>query len=374
MNSRIVKDIDWVLFIAVMLLSLIGLVIIYSTSFSLESSPDFLNFKKQILFIGAGIGLMFGLTKIDYRAWWNYTGFLYIIGIVLLILVLLFGQKIRGVTSWFSFGAFSFQPSEPVKLIMIIVLAKYFAKYHDQMHRIRHVLIPAFYVAIPAVLVLAQPDFGSALIMIIIWLGMILVSGIRWRDLFVIILAGFAVFGILWQFVLESYQKARFITFINPNFDPLGSGYNLIQAIIAIGSGGIFGKGLGQGTQSQLKFLPEVQTDFIFAAAAEELGFIGAVLIIVLFGVIFMRLIKISVTSDDNFVKMLSAGALIMIASHAIINMGMNMGIAPITGIPLPFISYGGSFILTLFILLGILQSAAARSRKTIETSFDNDL
>ena len=374
MDSRIVKDIDWVLFIAVMLLSLIGLVIIYSTSFSLESSPDFLNFKKQILFIGAGIGLMFGLTKLDYRAWWNYTGFLYIIGIVLLILVLLFGQKVRGVTSWFSFGAFSFQPSEPVKLILIIVLAKYFAKYHDQMHRMRHILIPAFYVAIPAVLVLAQPDFGSALIMVIIWLGMILVSGIRWRDLFVIMLAGFAIFGILWQFVLESYQKARFITFINPNFDPLGSGYNLIQAIIAIGSGGIFGKGLGQGTQSQLKFLPEVQTDFIFAAAAEELGFIGAVLIIVLFGVIFMRLMKISITSDDNFVKMLSAGALIMIASHAIINMGMNMGIAPITGIPLPFISYGGSFILTLFILLGILQSAAARSRKTIETSFDNDL
>ncbi len=374
MDSRIVKDIDWVLFIAVMLLSLIGLVIIYSTSFSLESSPDFLNFKKQILFIGAGIGLMFGLTKLDYRAWWNYTGFLYIIGIALLILVLLFGQKVRGVTSWFSFGAFSFQPSEPVKLILIIVLAKYFAKYHDQMHRMRHILIPAFYVAIPAVLVLAQPDFGSALIMVIIWLGMILVSGIRWRDLFVIMLAGFAIFGILWQFVLESYQKARFITFINPNFDPLGSGYNLIQAIIAIGSGGIFGKGLGQGTQSQLKFLPEVQTDFIFAAAAEELGFIGAVLIIVLFGVIFMRLMKISITSDDNFVKMLSAGALIMIASHAIINMGMNMGIAPITGIPLPFISYGGSFILTLFILLGILQSAAARSRKTIETSFDNDL
>jgi rod shape determining protein RodA len=374
MDLRALKNLDWILFISVLLLCFIGLAAIYSVSFSLDSLPDFLNFKKQVLFIIAGIILMFGFSKLDYRMLKNYSGILYAIGIILLILLFVFGQKIRGTASWFSFGLFSFQPAEAVKLILIIVLAKYFAKFHDQMHRFRHIIVSGIFAAIPAGLILFQPDFGSALVIMAIWFGMLLVSGIRWRDLFIILSGGFVLFGIFWQFVLVSYQKTRIISFFNPSVDPLGSGYNLIQAMVAIGSGGVFGKGLGYGTQSQLRFLPEAQTDFIFAAVAEELGFIGVVFIIFLFAVIFLRLVKISLASDDNFAKMLSAGILIMIASHTIINIAMNMGLAPITGIPLPFLSYGGSFILTLFVLLGIAESITVKSRKTIKARFDNYL
>jgi rod shape determining protein RodA len=260
-----------------------------------------------------------------------------------------------------------------MKLVLVIVLAKYFSRRHVEIRDVKHIFISGFYAFIPLVLVLLQPDFGSAMIIGFIWLGMVLVSGISKLHLFLVFATGVLIFGSLWLFVFAPYQKARIYNFINPLADIHKSGYNVFQSTIAVGSGQIVGKGLGFGTQSRLKFLPVPQSDFIFAAFAEEWGLIGSSLILVLYALVIWRILYFASLGASNFEILFGMGIAIFFMSHILINIGMNLGILPVTGIPLPFMSYGGSHLLTEFAGLGILMSMRKYGRSVHRDDTKNE-
>lgn len=365
------KKLDWILIIAILLLTTIGLLTIYSNARiaplrSRELDSSIWVFRKQLIFVGIGFLLMFLLALFfDYRILKNNTFaliILYLFSLSLLVGVLFFGKEIRGATSWFRLGELGFEPVEFAKLVVILLLAKYFSLRHTEIKRIIHLVVSAFYVFIPVVLILLQPDLGSVLIFFAIWLGMTILAGIRVRHLIYLGLGGTALSLLSWSFFLKPYQKQRIFIFLNPYSDPLGRGWQVIQSVIAVGAGTFLGKGLGHGSQSQLNFLPEPFTDFIFASIAEEWGFIGSLLVIALFGTILYRIISISLASPNNFARLFGAGFMILLISEIFINLGMNMGLLPITGIPLPLLSYGGSNLICIFIGLGILQSIRLRT------------
>jgi len=271
------------------------------------------------------------------------------------VALLAIGQISRGAQSWFSLGGISFQPADFMKIILIIVLAKYFSRRHVEIAHIRHIIVSGLYAFIPFALILLQPDFGSAMIIFAIWLGMVVVSGVSKKHLLAVFLIGVATLSFAWLFLFAPYQKDRIMTFIHPLADIRGAGYNAFQSTIAVGSGQILGKGLGYGTQSRLEFLPEYETDFIFAAFAEEWGFIGVVIVFFLFGVIIWRLMQSARLGASNFETLFSVGLAIMLMVHFLIHVGMNSGILPVTGLPLPFMSYGGSHLLAEFLGLGMV-------------------
>jgi len=362
MKFRFLSKIDTTLFIAIIILISLGLITIFSTSYS-SVGTDFLNFKKQFIFSIIGIILMVGASFFDYRALKNYTGLLYIIACLILVAVLFFGISIRGTTGWFNFGFFNFQPSEFVKIVVIIILAKYLSGTRNYLSDLKKIIISGIYVSLPILLILLQPDFGSALVISFIWLSMLFVSGTSKKYIALILFFGLALLAGSWNYALKDYQKDRIIAFVNPQSDPLGSGYNVIQSTIAVGSGNIWGKGLGHGSQSQLNFLPEKHTDFIFAVIAEEMGLIGVALALGLFGIIFYRFFKIVSETQDNFGKLIVLGVSFMIIFHMTVNVGMNMGIMPVTGIPLPLISYGGSSLVSFLIMIGMVQSVYIKGR-----------
>jgi rod shape determining protein RodA len=260
-------------------------------------------------------------------------------------------------TGWFRVGLLNFAPVELAKISIILLLAKYFSSRHVEVYQVRHIIASAIYAALPTGLVLLQPDLGSALILVFIWLGIVLLSGMKQRHLLIVLMTGLVIASLAWSFALKPYQHQRILTFLNPANDPLGSSYNLIQSKIAIGSGGLWGQSLGHGTQGQYNFLPERQTDFIFAVFAEEWGFIGVLFLFVLLAVFFWRLIRIILASANNFFRLFVAGYAIMIFAQIFINIGMSLGLLPITGISLPFLSYGGSNLLINFVGLGIAQN-----------------
>lgn len=362
LNLSQIRKLDWILIVAVLLLVTVGLLTIYSISQG-ESSTIF---TKQLIYAVLGIFLMFLFSLFDYRIFRNNTFFLlslYFFSCLFLIAVLFIGKEIRGVSSWIRIGQWGFEPVELIKIVIILILAKYFSLRHIEVYRLRHLVASSFYIILPVFLLLLQPELGYTLILILIWLTLVIVSGIKLKHIFVLVLIGVMLVSFSWFFLLKDYQKERIISFINPQVDPLGHGYNVIQSIIAVGSGKFFGRGLGHGTQSQLSFLPEQHTDFIFAVIAEEWGFIGSVLVLLLFGIIFQRLIKISLASSNNFARLFSLGFAAMLLFQVIINIGMNMGLFPVIGIPLPFLSYGGSNLITSFIALGIAQSIAIRNK-----------
>lgn len=364
MISRIsqLKKIDWVLCIIVLLLVSVGLLSIYSIGKETGSNI----FKRQLIYVILGFLLMFILASFDYRIFRDHNFILlgfYFLSILFLGVILIMGREIRGVSSWFRVGKFGFEPVELMKLAIILVLAKYFSLRHVEVSRFRHLIISGLYIFVPLVLLLLQPELGYILIITLIWLAIIIVAGIKIRHLFILFLIGLIIFSVSWVYLLKDYQKERAVTFLNPHSDPWGRGYHIIQSIIAVGSGKFFGRGLGHGTQSQLNFLPEQHTDFIFATIAEEWGFLGSFFILILFGILFFRLIKISLTSFNNFARLFSIGLVTMISLEVVINIGMNMGLLPIIGIPLPFISYGGSSMVMNFVMLGIIQSIVIRNK-----------
>lgn len=362
MKFHFFGKLDVALFIATVILILLGLITIFSTSYS-SIGTDFLNFKKQIVFSIMGIILMAGAGLFDYRALKNYTGVFYIIACLLLVAVLFMGTSIRGTSGWFDLGFFNFQPSEFVKIIVIIIMAKYLSVVRSYSSDLKKIIISGIYVSLPVALIFLQPDFGSALVVSFIWFSMISVSGVNKKYIILILCLGFILFAGSWNYVLKDYQKDRITTFVSPQSDPLGAGYNVIQSIIAVGSGNIWGKGLGHGSQSQLNFLPEKHTDFIFAVIAEEMGLIGVVFVLTLFGIIFYRLSRIALEAQDNFGKLIVLGISFMIVFHITVNIGMNMGVMPVTGIPLPFISYGGSSLISFSIIMGLAQSVYIKGR-----------
>ena len=371
MFSKISKynNFDWVSVSATLFLLVSGLVAIYSLSIA-QSGGGLNHFEKQIIFLIIGLILFVIFSFLDYRIWKSHAGILYVIGNFLLVAVLLWGDTIRGTSGWFSLGPFNFQPIEIMKIFMIIYLAKFFAKKMSMGIGKKEFLVSLVYLAIPVFLVMLQPDLGSAVVMIVIWGGMLFLSGIDKKFFLMLIASGIILFLIGWGFFLKDYQKDRVEILLNPQNDPLGSGYNIIQSMVAVGSGGVTGKGLGHGSQSQLNFLPERHTDFIYATIAEESGFIGVSLLLAVLGVLFYRIKKASDQSRDDFGQLLAGGILMMFFFHMVVNIGMNLGIMPVAGLSLPFVSYGGSFLIISLIAVGITQSVwKLRRRKRVSST-----
>jgi rod shape determining protein RodA len=353
-------NIDWILFSSAILITLTGLITM--GSFGPENSY----FYKQIIWIVISVIIFFILSSFDYR-FLKRTGVvvtIFIFAVFLLLALFIVGKVAGGAQSWFDFGGISFQPADFIKLIIIILLSKYFSKRHIEIANVRHIFVSGFYVFIVFALVILQPDFGSALIIFLIWLGLILLSGISKKHLLAVFILGSLAFSTLWVFGLQDYQKARIVNFIHPLSDIRGTGYSAYQSTIAVGSGQILGKGIGYGSQSKLSFLPEYQTDFIFAAYAEEWGFLGVILLFSLFGILLWRIIITAYYGASNFEILFGCGVAIMFISHFLVNVGMNIGIMPVTGITFPFMSYGGTNLLTSFIGLGILMGMR-RYRRT---------
>jgi len=353
---RHLKQLDWILIISAFLLVGIGLLSIYSSSLG---RGDFFNFKKQIVFFGIGIFLMFLFCFFDWRIFRENTYLiliLYLFCLLSLIGLFFFAPEIRGVQRWYKLGPVSIDPIEFAKIILIILLAKYFSMRHIEMYQVKHILLSGFYVFLPVSLIFFQPDFGSIIILVALWVGVLIVSGIKLRHFLILSLCGLLVLSLTWVFLMRDYQKERIISFAMPT-DPLGAAWSQNQAKIAIGSGGIFGQGLFKGSQTQYGFLPEPQTDFIFSAIAEETGLIGVSILLLLFLILIWRIFKIAVNSQSNFPRLFSIGLVIILISQIFIHIGMNLGILPIIGISLPFVSYGGSSLIATFLALGILQN-----------------
>lgn len=351
------RKLDWILIIFSLVLVLLGLLSIYSSSIGRE---NFLNFKKQIIFLGIGFFLMIFFSFFDWRALRedpHLILILYWLCCFSLAGLFWFAPEIRGTKSWYKLGPVSLDPIEFTKLVLIILLAKFFSMRHVEMYRIEHILLSAFYFFIPALLIFFQPDLGSALILIILWVGILIISGIKIRHFLILILCFFLILILSWSAVLKDYQKGRILSFFAPQQEILGIGWSQTQAKIAIGSGGLFGQGFGKGSQTQYGFLSEPQTDFIFAALAEEFGLIGVVVLLFSFSVIIWRIIKIASEATSNFPRLFASGLALFLISQTFIHIGMNLGLLPIIGIPLPLISYGGSGLISTFIGLGILQS-----------------
>lgn len=353
------RRLDWPLLAA--LLPLLGAGLVTMNAFTSESY--FL--QRQLVWIAVSLAVFASFSFVDWR-FLRRSGLLvgiFFVSCLALLLLMVLGKTVNGAQSWFHFGGLSLQPADFMKLIVILVLAKYFSRRHIEIAHFRHIFISGIYTLIPFGLILIQPDFGSALIFFLIWFGVVIFAGISKKHLLAVFLSGALAFGLLWSFAFAPYQKARIMTFLHPLADIRGAGYSSFQSTIAVGSGQAFGKGVGYGTQSRLKFLPEYQTDFIFAAFAEEWGFIGVLLLFLLFSIVIWRILRIAMLGETNFETLFGVGLAIILMGHFIINVGMNLGLLPVTGLTLPFVSYGGSHLLAEFAGLGILMGMKAYGR-----------
>ena len=351
------KKLDWLLIISILLLVGIGLLSIYSISLG---KGDFLNFKKQMIFLGIGFILMLFLSFFDWRAFQENPYFilvLYFLCVISLLGLFFFASEIRGVKSWYKIGSFSFDPIGLTMLILTILLAKFFSMRHVEMYRLSHIFLSGLYVIFPFILISYQPNLGSALILVALWLGILVISGIKLKHFLILVLCGLLLLTLSWSFLLKEYQKERIVSFLAPQIEPLGMSWNQIQAKIAIGSGGIFGQGIGKGSQTQYGFLPEPHNDFIFAAISEEFGLIGVAVLLLLFTVLIWRIMRIAISAQSNFPRLFASGFTTVLIFQIFIHIGMNLGILPVIGISLPLVSYGGSSLIAIFIGLGILQS-----------------
>lgn len=322
-------------------------------------------FARQMMWIVVSLCASIFFSKLDTRFFKRTDVLVALFSFFTLLLILLFplGHTANGAKSWFSIGGFSFQPADMMKLVLVLVLAKYFSRRHVEIGYMKHIFISATYAFIPFVLIFLQPDFGSAIVIFLIWFGMVMVSGLSRKQLLTVGALGLVASMGLWFFVFEDYQKDRIVNFIHPLADIEGSGYNAFQSTIAVGSGQVFGKGIGFGTQSRLEFLPEYETDFIFAAFAEEWGFIGSLLIVLCYAIVIGRMLHVSMRAASNFEMLFGLGLSIFFMSHILVNIGMNIGLMPVTGIPLPFMSYGGSHLLVEMIGVGILMGMGQYTR-----------
>ena len=363
-SKRLLRRIDFILLFAAAAIVIYGLVIISSaTHINTPGEERFWFVQRQGIFaiVNAVLAILF--MNFDYRGLQQYGRALYIFNLIMLLAVMLFGHAALGAQRWIQIGPISLQPSEFSKLIMIICMSAILEDRMGRLNRIQDLLPVAGYIAIPFLLVLKQPDLGTSLVFMAIFFGMVIACGMPWRIFSFIVVCGMAAMPVLWQF-LKDYQKMRIMVFLDPNVDPLGSGYHIIQSKIAIGSGMMFGKGLFEGTQSQLNFLPENHTDFIFAVVGEELGFVGAVVLLLLYLIVFWRGIIIARDAADVFGRLLAVGITSMLAFHVLVNVGMTTGIMPVTGIPLPLMSYGISSLTTNILSIAILMNIHMHKQK----------
>ncbi len=354
---------DWVLIAATAILITIGLSTIQSTVIAGEGLKENL-VNHQILAAFIGGALFFLIASFDYRLLTFITPIAYISVIILLISVLIFSPEIRGAHRWFVFGDFFLQPSEFAKPLLIISFAAFFAKLGEKINSLVSNLLSLILLTVPVVLIFLEPDLGTAAILVAVLFLMLFLSPIKLKKLILFLLPLVLLAPTVW-FFLAPYQKTRLTSFLNPTADPLGHGYNVIQSQIAIGSGQITGRGWGRGTQSHLRFLPEQHTDFIFATFCEEQGLIGALVLFFLFGVLIWRGFRIAQRAPDLFGNLLAAGTTCLIFTQTAVNIGMSLGVLPVTGVSLPLLSYGGSSLVSTLISLGLLASVAQHSGKT---------
>lgn len=352
---KILRQSDWVLTFTLILLLLLSLAALYASGKSSEAAYS--NFIQQTLFIIVGLILYFTLSSLDFRKYRSYGVIFFIVAALLLVAVLFFGSTIRNTTGWFRIGDYGIQPVEFVKVLWIVAMAWLLTERGQKMNEWKNIAFLGGAMLILVILIMLQPDLGSALVLIATTLGLLFITNVKRSYIAGLFLAIVVLTVVSWFFILQDYQKERILVLFDPERDPLGRGYHVTQSIIAIGSGGWLGRGLGFGSQSQLQFLPEQQTDFIFAVLAEELGFLGAGLVIVLYGVMLYRCIRTAWTSRDAFGTFVSYGCMLLIFFHVLINIGMNVGVVPVAGISLPFVSYGGSALLAMMMALGIVQS-----------------
>lgn len=366
MNKRWLRRLDFPLIFASLAIIVMSLVVIGSaTHANAPSDNRFFFVERQGIFAVLNIAFAVFCMNFDYKMLERYAKQLYVINLLLLLAVMLFGHSALGAQRWIQLGPVTIQPSEFAKLIMIISLASLLQDKVGKLNTLRELAPIALFVLVPFMLVLKQPDLGTSLVFIAIFFGMIFACGVNLKILGGIFFAGLAASPILWHF-LKDYQKMRIMVFLDPNVDPLGSGYHIIQSKIAIGSGMVFGKGLFSGPQSQLNFLPENHTDFIFAVVGEELGFIGAAALLLLYLIVLIRGMSIARDASDTFGMLLAVGITSMLAFHVLVNVGMTTGIMPVTGIPLPLMSYGVSSLTTNIMALAILINIHMKKQKLL--------
>lgn len=353
---------DLWLIIPMLVLMVVGLVILYSLGLSVGTG-EFTNFYRQLWFVPFGLFIFLAVSFLDYRWYYHYAKFIYWFAAALLVAVLLFGESFRGTTGWFVWSGIVWQPVEIVKIFWVIWIAYYFVASNYKEHPIRTLVTSLLHLGILVGLIFLQPDLGSALLFIVSWFFVLFLLSFPRKYLMGLIVVFVIMAMVGWFFIFADYQKERVRTFVNPEADPLGSGYNVRQSIIAIGAGQFWGRGVAQGTQSQLRFLPESQTDFIVAVIGEELGFVGMVIVLASWLLIFWRMYNIGVRTVDNFSSILMAGILALFGSQVVINIGMSLGLFPITGLGLPLVSYGRSSLLSTLIAFGIVVNISRSVR-----------
>ena len=359
-DRRLITHFDWTLMGMVLLIVLIGMLNLYSTTSEGDLSGTSF-FAKQIIWMVIGLAVMITVAFIEYRFYNDVAYMVYFITLFLLLTVMAYGYITSGAQRWIRIGSVSFQPSEFVKISFILALARFFQRPPGREgYSLKDLTHPFVLVLVPMALILKQPDLGTAIILLLIFVSVLFFVKIQWTSLLTLVVAGLAVLPLIWTF-LKEYQKRRIFTFFDPDMDPLGAGYHIIQSKIAVGSGGVFGKGLGMGTQSKLGFLPEQQTDFIFSALSEEWGLMGSLVVLALYFFLILWGLRIAVHSKDRFGAIVSFGVVAMLFWHVFINMGMVLGIMPVVGIPLPLLSYGGSFFLSSLIGVGLLLNVSMR-------------
>ena len=319
---------------------------------------------RQFMYAVIGLVLLFSITAFDYRVLGRIAPFLYIFMLVSLTAVIVLGSSAYGAKRWIQLPFFQFQPSEAAKLLIIVVLAKYFSDREEKVNSFQTFALSLLLIAPPVVLVFLQPDVGTMLVIGVIWIGMSIMAGVAWRYLLTLGAIGLAALPIAYDILLHSYMRDRIVTFLDPYADPTGAGYNIIQAAIAIGSGGMAGKGFGQGTQVQGNFLRVQSTDFIFSVLGEEFGFLGAMFLFSLFTVLLFRSLSMAGASRDNFGRLIITGVVVTILFQTFVNIGVNIQLLPVTGIPLPFVSQGGTALMTFMVAFGLVQSIAARRNR----------
>lgn len=351
------RQFDWPLLFIVLLLITIGFSAIYSVDLSRGETLIYL--PVQLIALILGLGIMAVATYLHLNVYRLNSQWIYLFGVLLLLGVLFFGVSIRGTRGWYRIGGFSFQPAEFAKAALILGLGWLIARYGRRFDSVKFIIASGLFTALPVLLILMQPDLGSALVLCGVWFCLLLVTGVKKRYIFALCLTGLVLAVGAWSFAFEPYQKDRIYTFLDPSRDPLGTGYNVTQSVIAIGAGKFFGRGLGFGSQSQLHFLPEAQTDFVFSVISEELGFIGAFLVIGLFFMLLWRLVRIARITQSEFGAYVVMGIAFVFFIQLVFNVGGTLGLLPITGVTLPFVSYGGSSLMINLLLIGIAQSVA---------------
>ncbi len=360
-NSLMTMEFDWLLFILTLTISIFGLFMVFSTTRSFETNSNII---VQSVTCTLGIGGMLIACFFDYEQFENMIKYIFCVSIALLIIVLIIGITGKwGSRSWIRFGSIGFQPAELTKLGFIITMSYHLSKKSEQINTPFVLLQIIIHAAIPIILILMQPDAGSAMVFIFMFCAMIFVAKLSYKYIFPILLASLAAIPVIYNFILDEFQKKRIDVFLNPELDPINSGYNVIQSKIAVGSGGLLGKGFAQGTQNMMEYLPAKHTDFIFSIIAEEFGFIGSIIVILILFSIIARCFSIAKKADNLFGRFICTGVGAMLLFHTFENIGMCIGVMPVTGIPLPFISYGGSSLLTNLIAIGLVMSVAYHNK-----------